>query len=107
MARITVEDCLRRVPNHFDLVVLAARRARDLSAGQRPRVRRDNDKNTILALREVASGAVGAGEAAERCLEALVAPPVRRAEAADAAWLLEEVTIGEEEDDEDGTAASG
>jgi len=54
MARITVEDCVLRVPNRFDLVMLASQRARDVSAGAPLLVDRDNDKNPVVALREIA-----------------------------------------------------
>jgi DNA-directed RNA polymerase subunit omega len=57
MARITVEDCLENVPNRFDLVMVASRRARQLQTGGKdPLVPEDNDKPTVLALREVAAG---------------------------------------------------
>ncbi len=58
MARITVEDCIQRVPNRFELVMLAAQRARDISAGAPLAVDRDNDKNPVVALREIAEGKV-------------------------------------------------
>jgi DNA-directed RNA polymerase subunit omega len=58
MARITVEDCVTRVPNRFELVMLAAQRARDLSAGAPLTVERDNDKNPVVALREIADDTV-------------------------------------------------
>ncbi len=58
MARITVEDCIQRVSNRFELVMLAAQRARDLSAGAPLAVDRDNDKNPVVALREIAEGVV-------------------------------------------------
>lgn len=54
MARVTVEDCIVRVPNRFDLVMLAAQRARSVSAGAVLTVERDNDKNPVIALREIA-----------------------------------------------------
>jgi len=54
MARVTVEDCTESVPNAFDLVLLAAQRARELGVGDTPRVAPENDKNTVLALREIA-----------------------------------------------------
>jgi DNA-directed RNA polymerase subunit omega len=54
MARITVEDCVTQVPNRFELVMLAAQRARDVSAGAPLAVERDNDKNPVVALREIA-----------------------------------------------------
>ena len=58
MARITVEDCLEHVDNRFDLVLLAARRARQISQGADPLVPAENDKPTVLALREIAAGLV-------------------------------------------------
>jgi DNA-directed RNA polymerase subunit omega len=54
MARITVEDCVTKIPNRFELVMLAAQRARDVSAGAPLTVERDNDKNPVVALREIA-----------------------------------------------------
>jgi len=54
MARVTIEDCISVVQNRFELVLLAAQRARDISAGQDPMVSRDNDKNAVIALREIA-----------------------------------------------------
>ena len=58
MARITVEDCVTQVPNRFELVMLAAQRARDISAGAPLSLERDNDKNPVVALREIAEGTV-------------------------------------------------
>lgn len=58
MARITVEDCIQRVPNRFELVMLAAQRARDISAGAPLTVDRDNDKNPVVALREIAESTI-------------------------------------------------
>jgi DNA-directed RNA polymerase subunit omega len=54
MARITVEDCVEQVPSRFELVMLAAQRARDISAGAALTMERDNDKNPVVALREIA-----------------------------------------------------
>ena len=54
MARVTVEDCVLKVPNRFDLVMVAAQRSRDISAGAPLTVERDNDKNPVVALREIA-----------------------------------------------------
>ena len=54
MARVTVEDCVDKVPNRFELVLLAAQRARNLSRGEELTVDRDNDKNPVVALREIA-----------------------------------------------------
>ncbi len=55
MARVTVEDCKKIVSNHFELVVLASRRGRDISSGSPLLVEKDNDKNAVIALREIAS----------------------------------------------------
>lgn len=54
MARVTVEDCVQKVPNRFELVMLAAQRARDIASGMPISVDRDNDKNPVIALREIA-----------------------------------------------------
>ena len=54
MARVTVEDCVLKVPNRFELVLLAAQRARDVAAGAQITLDRDNDKNPVVALREIA-----------------------------------------------------
>ncbi len=58
MARVTVEDCVTKIPNRFDLVLIAAQRARDLTAGESPEVERENDKDPVIALREIAEGRV-------------------------------------------------
>jgi DNA-directed RNA polymerase subunit omega len=58
MARVTVEDCVDKVPNRFELVMLAAQRSRDISAGAEITVDRDNDKNPVVALREIADETV-------------------------------------------------
>ena len=54
MARVTTEDCVTSIPNRFQLVIYACRRARDLSSGNEPNVEIDDDKNTVIALREIA-----------------------------------------------------
>ena len=54
MARVTVEDCVDKIPNRFDLVMLAAHRAREISTGGEITVPRDNDKDPVVALREIA-----------------------------------------------------
>ena len=59
MARITVEDCLKRIPNRFQLTLTATYRARQISAGATPMVEHDKDKPTVVALREIAAGKVG------------------------------------------------
>ena len=58
MARITVEDCIMRVPNRFELVLLAAQRARELTKGKLPTVALENDKSHVIALREIADGTI-------------------------------------------------
>lgn len=58
MARVTVEECIKKVPNHFNLVLLAAGRTKSLEAGIAPTLPREDDKNTVLALREIEAGTV-------------------------------------------------
>ena len=58
MARVTVEDCVLKIPNRFDLVMLSAQRAREIAAGGALTVERDNDKNPVVALREIADSSV-------------------------------------------------
>jgi len=58
MARVTIEDCLENVENRFELVLLAARRARQISEGADPLVDADNDKPTVIALREIAANLI-------------------------------------------------
>ncbi|HVE49382.1 MAG TPA: DNA-directed RNA polymerase subunit omega [Casimicrobiaceae bacterium] len=59
MARITIEDCLERIPNRFELTLAATNRARQITAGSSPLLEPDRDKPTVIALREVAAGKVG------------------------------------------------
>ncbi len=70
MARVTVEDCVDKVPNRFELVMLAAHRAREISAGGQLTVDRDNDKNPVVALREIADETQQADDLRERMIEA-------------------------------------
>ena len=58
MARVTVEDCIVQVPNRFELVLLAAQRARNIGRGEEMTVERDNDKNPVVALREIAESTI-------------------------------------------------
>ena len=69
MARVTVEDCVDKVPNRFELVMLASHRAREISAGASLTVDRDNDKNPVVALREIADETQTAGDLRERLIE--------------------------------------
>ena len=70
MARVTVEDCVDKVPNRFELVMLAAHRAREISAGGPITVARDNDKNPVVSLREIAKETQLAADLRERMIEA-------------------------------------
>jgi DNA-directed RNA polymerase subunit omega len=58
MARVTVEDCVTKVPNRFELVLLATQRGRELASGAQPSLERENDKNPVIALREIAEGTI-------------------------------------------------
>ena len=58
MARLTVEDCLEKINNRYDLVLLASKRARQLTLGADPLVEENNDKPTVIALREIAEGVI-------------------------------------------------
>ncbi len=69
MARVTVEDCVDKVPNRFELVMLAAHRAREISAGAPITVDRDNDKNPVVALREIAEETQSVDDLRERLIE--------------------------------------
>jgi DNA-directed RNA polymerase subunit omega len=69
MARVTVEDCVDKVPNRFELVMLAAHRAREIAAGSTVTVDRDNDKNSVVSLREIADETQSADELRERLIE--------------------------------------
>jgi DNA-directed RNA polymerase subunit omega len=61
MARITVEDCLNRIDNRFEMVLTATKRARQIANGAEPLVEEENDKPTVLALREIAEGLIDPG----------------------------------------------
>jgi DNA-directed RNA polymerase subunit omega len=69
MARVTVEDCVDKVPNRFELVMLAAHRARSLASGAPLTVDRDNDKNPVVALREIAEETLTADQLRESAIE--------------------------------------
>ena len=69
MARVTVEDCVDKVPNRFELVMLAAHRAREIQSGSTPTVDRDTDKNPVVALREIAEETQLADGLRERMIE--------------------------------------
>jgi DNA-directed RNA polymerase subunit omega len=69
MARVTVEDCVDKVPNRFELVMLAAHRARSLASGAPLTIDRDNDKNPVVALREIAEETLTADQLRESAIE--------------------------------------
>ena len=69
MARVTVEDCVDKIPNRFELVMLASHRAREISSGSSITVDRDNDKNPVVALREIADETQSSDEIRERLIE--------------------------------------
>ncbi len=71
MARVTVEDCVVRVPNRFELVMKAAQRARDMAAGAALTIERDDDKNPVVALREIAEETVDLDELGDALIKGL------------------------------------
>ncbi|MCH7937461.1 MAG: DNA-directed RNA polymerase subunit omega [Proteobacteria bacterium] len=71
MARVTVEDCVTKIPNRFELVMIASQRARNISAGAALEVERDNDKNPVVALREIAEDHVDHKELEEALIKGL------------------------------------
>jgi DNA-directed RNA polymerase subunit omega len=71
MARVTVEDCVDKISNRFDLVLLSAHRARQLSGGADPLVDRDRDKNPVVALREIANKSLKPDELKEEFIKSL------------------------------------
>ncbi len=71
VARVTVEDCIERVDNRFDLVLLAAHRARMISSGAQITVSRDNDKNPVVALREIGDGTISPEDLKEDLIHSL------------------------------------
>jgi len=75
MARVTVEDCVQLVPNRFELVMIAAQRARNIHGGQEIKVDRDNDKNPVIALREIADKVVSLDDLREELIRGHQRPP--------------------------------
>ncbi|MDC1086249.1 DNA-directed RNA polymerase subunit omega [Alphaproteobacteria bacterium] len=71
MARVTVEDCIEKIPNRFDLVIAAAQRSREISNGMPIEIERDNDKNPVVSLREIACDAVDAESLHERFIRSM------------------------------------
>lgn len=93
MARVTVEDCVLKIPNRFDLVLMAAQRARDITSGAALTIDRDDDKNPVVALREIADETVPL----ESLSEALVKGHQKLAEIDEADEEIIELMAGEEE----------
>ena len=75
MARVTVEDCVEKIPNRFELVLLAAQRARNLSRGEELTLDRDNDKNPVVALREIAGETVELSRLQQDLVKSLARAP--------------------------------
>ena len=92
MARVTVEDCLDHVDNRFDLVLLASRRARQLVNGVQPLLEWENDKATVMALREIAAGLVD-----DKVIEELAQEDLERKAVEDyAAEMMDEMPVVKE-----------
>ncbi len=88
MARVTVEDCVLKVPNRFDLVMLAAQRSRDISEGAEITVDRDRDKNPVVSLREIAEETVELDELEEGQIRRLLRHREEEEEPGDALEML-------------------
>ena len=71
MARVTVEDCIDKIDNRFELIIVASQRARELSNGATLEVERDNDKNPVVSLREISVGAMTQADLQERFIRTL------------------------------------
>ena len=71
MARVTVEDCIEKVENRFELIIAASQRAREISNGVQIEVDKDNDKNTVISLREIGDGAITYDDLKERSLKSI------------------------------------
>ena len=99
MARVTVEDCVDKVPNRFSLVLLAAHRARGISSGSLPVVDRDRDKDPVVALREIAESAIDPEEIRDSLVLQYqdVQPSVRAEDEQDQLALAAPVETSEDE----------
>mgnify|MGYP001347739112 CR=1 FL=1 len=96
MARVTVEDCIERIPNRFDLVLTASQRARGILKGDIPSVDRDNDKNPVIALREIAAETVDLGILGEGLIKKLQRVAIREEqETRDDATIAAEIDLSE------------
>ena len=108
MARVTVEDCIEKVTNRFELVLMAAKRAKDLEKGSVPSVPRDNDKSTIIALREIADETIsldGLKELAKRStyedIDPFIDSEEKQEETIEEMMMRSDGNPEEEDDDED------
>ena len=100
MARVTVEDCVTKIPNRFELVMVASQRARNISAGMPLKVERDNDKNPVVALREIADNHVDQKELEEALIKGLqkfVEIDKPEEDEVDLIAIQQELTVGEGE----------
>ena len=96
MARVTVEDCIEKIPNRFDLVLTAGQRARGILKGDLPTIDRDNDKNPVVALREIAAETVDLGVLGEGLIKKLQRVAIREEqEIRDDAAIAAEVDLSE------------
>jgi DNA-directed RNA polymerase subunit omega len=96
MARVTVEDCIEKIPNRFDLVLTASQRARGILKGDLPTIDRDNDKNPVVALREIAAETVDLGVLGEGLIKNLQRVAIREEqEIRDDAAIAAEVDLSE------------
>ena len=71
MARVTVEDCIEKIPNRFDLVLTAAQRARNIQKGELLTIDRDDDKNPVIALREIADETIDINQIEDRIIQSM------------------------------------
>ena len=109
MARVTVEDCIEKIPNRFDLVLTASQRARGILKGDLPTIDRDKDKNPVVALREIAAETVDLGVLGEGLIKKLQRVAIReeheiRDDAAIAAEVDLSEMVGDYSDDEGETS---
>ncbi|MBV9840514.1 MAG: DNA-directed RNA polymerase subunit omega [Sphingomonadaceae bacterium] len=88
MARVTVEDCVDKIPNRFDLVLLAAHRARQISGGAELTIDRDRDKNPVVALREIADETVRPDQLSDSVVQSLQRVQVDEEDVPDAVGSL-------------------
>jgi DNA-directed RNA polymerase subunit omega len=96
MARVTVEDCIEKIPNRFDLVLTASQRARGILKGDMPTIDRDNDKNPVISLREIAAETVDLDVLQEGLVKKLQRVTVREEhEVRDDAAIAAEVDLSE------------